>query len=58
MENFQHSSAPPNVKYYCVVLFLSQLYILFIYAYKYFLTDQYCKSQTEFSDLLAKGKIY
>ena len=35
MENFQRSSAPPNIKYNCVVLFLSQLYLLFIYASKY-----------------------
>ena len=58
MENFQRSSAPPNIKYNCVVLFLSQLYILLIYASKYFLKDNHCNSQTEFSDLLAKGKIY
>ena len=58
MENFQHSWAPPNMKYNCVVLFLGKLYYLFIYASKYFLIDNHCKSQTEFSDLLAKGKIY
>ena len=58
MENYQRSSAPPNIKYNCVVLFLSQLYLLFIHASKYFLIGHYCKSQTEFSDLLAKGKIY
>ena len=58
MENFQGSSALPNIKYNCVVLFLSKLYLLCIYASKYFLIDHHCKSQTEFSDLLAKGKIY
>ena len=58
MENFKRSSAPPNIKYNFVVLFLSQLYLLFIYASKYFLIDHHCKSQTEFSDLLSKGKIY
>ena len=46
------------MKYNCVVLFLSQLYLLLIYAPKYFLIDHHCKGQTEFSDLLAKGKIY
>ena len=59
MENFQRSSALPDIKYNCVVLFLGQLvFLLFIYASKYFLIDHHCKSQTEFSDLLAKGKIY
>ena len=58
MENFQRSWALPNIKYNCVVLFLSQLYLLFIYAFKYFLIDHHCKSHTEFSDLFAKGKIY
>ena len=58
MENFQHSSALLNIKYNCVVLFLSQLYLLLIYASKYFLIDHHCKSLTEFSDLLAEGKIY
>ena len=33
MENFQLNSAPPNIKYNFVVLFLSQLYILFIYIF-------------------------
>ena len=37
-----------------LVLFLSQLYLLFIYASKYFLIDHHCKSQTEFSDHLGK----
>ena len=36
MEKFQCHLAPPNIKYNCVVLFLSQLYLLFIYASKYF----------------------
>ena len=58
MENFQCSSAPPNIKYNCAVLCFSQIYLLFIYASKYFLLDQYYKSQTEFSDLLARGEIY
>ena len=57
MENFQHSSAPPIIKYNCVVLFLCQLHLLINYALKYFLIDHHCKSQTEFSDLLANGKI-
>ena len=57
MENFQRSSAPPIIKYNYVVLFLCQLYLLIDYASKYFLIDHYCKSQTEFSDLLANGKI-
>ena len=47
-----------NIKYDCVVLFMSQLYFLFIYVSKYFLIDHHCKTQTEFSDLLAKGKLY
>ena len=53
MENFQCSLALPNTKYNCVVLFLSQLYLLFINATKYILIDHHCKSQTEFSDLIA-----
>ena len=57
MENFQRSSAPPSIKYNYVVLFLCQLYLLINYASKYFLIDHHCKSQTEFSDLLANGKI-
>ena len=32
LEKFQHSSALPNIRYNCVVLLLSQLYWLFIYA--------------------------
>ena len=58
MENFQCSSALPNIKYNCVVLFLSQLYILFIYASKYFLIDHHYKRYVRTYDLLAKGKIY
>ena len=57
MENFQRSSAPPSIKYNYVVLFLCQLYLLINYASKHFLIDHHCKSQTEFSDLLANGKI-
>ena len=37
MEIFQRSSAPSNIEYDCVVLFLSQLYLLVIYAAKYFI---------------------
>ena len=58
MENFQRSSTPPNIKYNCVVISLGQLYLLFIHASKYFLIDHHCKSQTELSDLVTKGKIY
>ena len=58
MENFQRSSATPNIKYNFVVLFLSQLYILFIYASKYFLIDHHYKRYVRIYDLLAKGKIY
>ena len=58
MENFQHSSAHPNIKYNCVVLFLNQLYRLFIYASKYFLIDHHYKSYVRIYYLLAKGKIY
>ena len=57
MEKFQCHLAPPNIKYNCVVLFLSQLYLLFIYASKYFPMDHHCKNQTELSDFLEKGKI-
>ena len=53
-----HNGKLPNIKYNCVVLFFSQLYLLFIYASINFLIDNHCKTQTEFSDLLAKGKIY
>ena len=35
LEKFQCSLALPNIKYNCVVLFLSQLYWLLIYALKY-----------------------
>ena len=35
LEKFQRSSALPSMKYNCVVLFLGQLYWLFIYASKY-----------------------
>ena len=58
MENFQRSSAHPNIKYNCVVLFLSQLYILSIYASKYFLIDHHYKRHVRIYYLLAKGKIY
>ena len=36
LEKSQRSLVLPNIKYNCVVLFLSQLYWLFIYASKYF----------------------
>ena len=58
MENFQRSSALPNIKYNFVELFLSQLYLLFIYASKYFLIDHHYKRYVRIYDLLAKGKIY
>ena len=48
MENFQRSSALPMIKYNFVVLFLSQLYYLFIYASKYFLIDHHYKGMSEF----------
>ena len=35
LEKFQRSSALPNIKYNCVVLFWSQLYWVFIYDSKY-----------------------
>ena len=35
LEKIQRSLVLPNIKYNCVVLFLSQLYWLFIYASKY-----------------------
>ena len=44
--------------YNIVVLFLRQMYQLFIYASKYFLIDHHCQTQTQFSDLLTKIKIY
>ena len=58
MENFQWSSALPYIKYNCVVLFLIQLYILSIYASKYFLIDHHYKRYVRIYDLLAKDKIY
>ena len=58
MENFQRSSAHPNIKYDFVVLFLSKLYMLFIYVSKYFLIDHHYKRYVRIYDLLAKGKIY
>ena len=32
LEKFQHSSALPNIKYNCALLFWSQLYWVFIYV--------------------------
>ena len=59
MENFQNNSAPPNVKYNCVVLFLCQLYLLIIYVVKYFLIDHhYKKGMSVFTDLLEKAKFF
>ena len=43
MENFQRSSAPPIIKYNCVVLFLCQVYLVINYASKYFLIDHHDK---------------
>ena len=43
MEKLQRISAYPSIKYNCVVLFLSQLYLIFIYASKYFLIDHHGK---------------
>ena len=36
LEKFQRSSALPYIKNNCAVLFLKQMYWLFIYASKYF----------------------
>ena len=47
-----------DMQYNCRVLLLSLLYWLFIYASKYFLIDHICKTQSEFSDFLEKGRIY
>ena len=44
MENFKCSSAVPNVKYNCAILFWKELYWVFIYASKYFLIDHHCKA--------------
>ena len=35
LEKFQQSLALPNIKYNCAVLFLCQMYWLFVYASKY-----------------------
>ena len=37
LEKFQHIFPVPNIKYSCVVLYWSHLYLLFIYALKYIL---------------------
>ena len=58
MEKFQRSSALPMIKYNFVVLFLSQLYYLFIYASKYFLIDHHYKRYVRIYYLLTNGKIY
>ena len=57
MENFQCSLAPPNIKYNCVVLFFSQLYILLIYASKYFLIATIIKGMSEFMISSQKAKF-
>ena len=57
MRNFKRSSAVPNVKYNYAILFWKELFWLFIYASKYFLIDHHCKPFTEFTDLLANGRI-
>ena len=44
LEKFRHSSALPNIKYNCVVLFWSQFYWVFIYGSKIcFLIDTNAK---------------
>ena len=54
MEKLQHIWAPPGVKCNCIALFLCQLYLLFIYASKYFPIDHHhCKTQTELFELPA-----
>ena len=51
LEQFQCTWVLPNIKYNCAILFLSQLYWLFIYASKYispckkfFLIDTHTKN--------------
>ena len=58
VEKFQRSSALPDIKYNFVVLFLRQMYWLFIYVSKYFLIDHHCKRYVRIFWSLAKGKIY
>ena len=58
MRVIQCSLAVPNIKYNFVVLFLSQLYCLFIYVSKYIfpykkvLIDVHTKIWTEISDIV------
>ena len=42
--NFQSSSSVSCTKYNCAVLFLKEMYWLFICAFKYFLTHHHCKT--------------
>ena len=44
VENFKHSSAVPNVKYNCAILFWKELYCLFINSSQFFLIDHHCKT--------------
>ena len=44
LEKFQLSLALPNLKYNCAVLFLKEMYLLFIYASKYFIIDHHYKT--------------
>ena len=51
------SSALPNIKYNCVILFWSQLYWVFIYDSKYsILIDTNTKMRTEIIDLVVFRK--
>ena len=43
VENFQYNLAVPNIKYNCAVLFLKEMYWLFINACKYSLIYHDCK---------------
>ena len=60
LENLQCSSAVPNIKYNCVVLFLSQLCWLYIYASKYIsiITDTHTKIWTEIMIMSFLGRNY
>ena len=44
LETLQCRSAVPNIKYNCALLFLSEMYWLFMHVSKYFLIDGYCKT--------------
>ena len=57
MEKFQRSSALLNIKYYFVVLFLSQLYLLFIYNSKYIFSQiTIVKPSESFVNFLQQGE--